>query len=151
MQLDERRSAVLGATVELERMTSLLGQARRELGLKKGVLDSVEDRKRRLLEESQKREADVEQKAKAAEGGHADTLVALAEAAREQGLAQQLVPDRLAWAVEVEGALADAHRVVDRYDRALSLYDRPSVVKGWTTVGSLALVLVLSIAAAALQ
>ncbi len=150
-QLDERRSVAAGLTVEMEQKASLLAQARRELALKKGVLDSVEARKKRLLDESQKREADVEQKAKAAEGGHAAALRALAESAREQGLAQTTVPDKLAWVEEVEGVLADAHKVVARYDRALTFYDRPSVVKGWATVGGGVLVVVLLIVLLALQ
>lgn len=142
-QLDERRGVVAGLTVEMERMASQLGQARRELGLKKGVLDSIEDRKKRLVDEFQKKESEVEQKAKAAEGGHAAALRSLAETAREQGIAQQIVPDKLAWVEEVEGVLADAHKVVFRYDKALTLYDRPSVVKGWATVGGLVFVLLL--------
>ncbi len=135
-QLEQRRGEVAGLTVQMEQTASALGQARRELALKKGVLDSIEDRKKRLVSEAQKKEADVEEKAKAAEGGHSAALRALAETAREQGLAQKVVPDKLAWVEEIEGVLEEARKVVGRYDRALTLYDRPSVVRGWVVMGS---------------
>ena len=59
-------------------------------------------------------------------------------AAMEQKL-QDLVEDRYVWVKEVEGALAEAKKVVKRYDRALVLYDRSAVIKGFSVVGGLVL------------
>jgi hypothetical protein len=143
--LEQRKQVVMQASAVVQQKAGALGQARRELALQKGALDSVEDRKRRILDDASKKEAEVEKQAKDAEGTHATALRSLAENARELELAQKHAPERLEWVVEIEQAVADAHLVVKRYDKALTLYDRPTVVRGAAYAGSAALLLLASV------
>ena len=137
-QLEQRKLAVQDQQGLAERAAQALGQTRRDLAMKRGALDALEEKKKQLIEEAREKEAAVEERAKEAEGTQAAALRALAMAAMEQKL-QDLVEDRYVWVKEVEGALAEAKKVVKRYDRALVLYDRSAVIKGFSVVGGLVL------------
>jgi hypothetical protein len=144
-QLEERRAAVQKLTVVLEQASTALGATRRELALKKGALDALEDKKKKLLDETHKKEAEAEQKAKAAEGSHSAALRTLAESARTSGLAPKVVPEKNEWVSDVESAVQDARKIVQRFDRALKLYDKSVVTKGWITIGAIALLFIVAI------
>jgi hypothetical protein len=137
-QLEQRKIAVQDQQRLQEQAAQALGQTRRDLAMKRGALDSLEEKKKTLLEEAKKKEAAVEQHAKEAEGTQAAALRALAVTCVEQKL-QDLVEERYEWVREVEGAVTEARKVVARYDRALTMYDRPSVIKGFSIAGGLVL------------
>jgi colicin import membrane protein len=119
----------------------VLGLKRKELAVQRGTLDSLEEKKKALLEEAKKREAEVEQHAKEAEGTQAVALRGLALYCIEQKL-QELVADRYEWVKEVESACGEAKKVVVRYDRALTMYERNEVIKGFGVVGGFAFVVI---------
>jgi hypothetical protein len=149
-QLEQRRLAVQDQQRLAEGAAQALGQARRDLAMRRGTLDSLEEKKKQLIEEAKKREAAVEEHAKEAEGTQSAALRALAAAAIEQKL-QDLVEDRYLWVKEVEEALSEARKVVKRYDRALTLYDRSSVIKGFSIMGGLALFFIVALLIAVLS
>jgi hypothetical protein len=122
----------------------VLGQKRKELALSRGNLDRLEEKKKELQEAAKEKEAEVEQHAKEAEGGHAAALRSLALYCIEQKL-QELVPERHEWVKEVEGAYTEAKKVVKRYDRALTMYERPDVIKGWALMGGVLLLFVAAL------
>jgi hypothetical protein len=128
----------------------VLGLKRKELALQRGTLDKLEEKKKALQEEAKEKEAEVEQHAKEAEGTQAAALRSLALYCIEQKL-QELVQDRYEWVKEVEGAYTEAKKVVKRYDRALTLYERPDVIKGWAIMGGLTLFFLVALVFLALR
>ncbi len=144
-QLEERKASAQKLTTVVEQTNAALGASRRELALKKGALDALEDKKKKLLDEMHKKEAEAEQKTKAAEGSHAAALRTLAESARTSGLAPKIAPEKNEWVADVEKAVQDARKVVQRFDRALKLYDKSVVTKGWVLLGAVAVLLVVAV------
>jgi hypothetical protein len=130
LQLTQRRGVVAALLETLDQANVVLGQARHELALQRGSLDVVEDRRKRLTAATRAREAEVEGQKRAADGALDATLRELAEAARQHKL-EGLVPSSAETARQTEAALNQAGGRMVRFDRALTLYDRSAVIKGY--------------------
>ena len=109
--------------------TAALGRARRELALRRGTLDGVDRQQlQRQSAANTKTRAHEEAVAKA-EHALSAALCSLAEAAEAVGLAHSA-------AEQVDGLRASERaldEVVDqlaRYDRALTMYDQPALLRG---------------------
>lgn len=129
VQLEDKKQIVASLQQAMEQATAALGEARRELALRRGSLDALEDRKQQLLAQARAREADAQHMAQAAEGTYTAALRALAEAAREQNLSH-LASAQLTAVEDLEGVLKEAEGALERNARARTLYHRPSVIKG---------------------
>jgi hypothetical protein len=130
LQLDERRAVVAGLSGKLAAANETLGQARRELALQRGALDAVEERRKRLQSAVRAKEAEVQGHKRAADGALDGALRELAEAARQQKM-DALVPQAASGVSQSEAALNEVGTRLVRFDRALTLYDRGAVIKGY--------------------
>jgi hypothetical protein len=133
LQLTQRRGVVAGLLETLNQANDDLGQARRELALSRGSLDLVEDRRTKLMAAVRAREAEVDGQKRAADGALEAALRELAEAARQQKL-EGLVQTSADAARQTEAALNQVGTQMVRFDRALTLYDRSAVIKGYGLV-----------------
>jgi hypothetical protein len=133
LQLTQRRGVVAALLETLNQANEALGQARRELALSRGSLDVVEDRRKKLMAAVRAREAEVEGQKRAADGALEATLRELAEAARQQKL-EGLVQSSADAARQTETELNKIGTQMVRFDRALTLYDRSAVIKGYGLV-----------------
>lgn len=129
-QQEQRRGVVDALTPALMLANDELGQARRELALQRGALDALEERRKQLNNEAAAREATVEGQKKMADGALSHALRELAEGAREQKLTA-LVQEPSKLVSQREQAWQEANTVVNRHDRALKLYDKQAVIKGY--------------------
>lgn len=135
-QQEQRKGAVDALNAALLRADDELGQARRELALQRGSLDALEERRKQLGSQAAQREAAVQGQKKVADGALAEALRELAEAAREQRLAV-LVPEPAALVAQREKPVQEANDTLVRFDRALTLYDRQSVIKGYALMAAI--------------
>jgi hypothetical protein len=133
LQLTQRRGAVAALLETVNQTNEVLGAARRELALQRGSLDVVEDRRKKLMAAVRAREAEVEGQKRAADGALDATLRELAEAARQQKL-EALVPPSAGAARQTEAALNQVGTQLTRFDRALTLYDRSALIRGYGLV-----------------
>jgi hypothetical protein len=143
-QLEQREKNVEALTAVVTQMNEALGKARRDLALKRGALDVNEEKQKRLEAESRARELEAEGHKNAANGAYQAALCELSESARKQKL-DALAPDSAAKVKASEAALEAADLAVLHFDRALTLYDRKTAVRGLLMVTGLVALVVAAL------
>lgn len=143
-EFDKKAAVVDKLKQTAEGTAQALGEARAELAAQRGTLDSLEERKKHIIDEAKRTEAALEEVARDAEDVHKDALVSLALEARDLGLDRRC-RELAEWADDVSGTTAEAKHNALLHDLAFESYDKPSLIKGGSVMFGLVLALVMAL------
>lgn len=125
----QQESEIAALHAQHTEATAALGRARRELALRRGSVDHVGREQEQKQQEVQAQSRVHEEAVARAEHALSSALCTLAEAADELGLAHS-ANEQVEGLRASEKSLDDVVDQLAQYDRALTVYDRPSVLRG---------------------